>query len=111
VAVNAAGDAGAGRLWIKATAPWSAIYQAGKSTFTYVSDLPAHAADDAVAALAAAGRPVSQVGLDHGVAADSGPETRGSGDELADESVVERLERGLRRLALHLDKMTGHLAR
>ncbi|MFJ5698239.1 anti-sigma factor [Arthrobacter sp. NPDC093139] len=107
VAVNAAGPAGAGRLWIKATAPWSAIYQTGRSTFTYVSDLPAHAADDAVAALAAAGRPVSQVGLDHGVAADPGPETRGSGDE----SVVERLERGLRRLALHLDKMTGHLAR
>ncbi|MDQ1596065.1 MAG: hypothetical protein QOH40_2621 [Arthrobacter pascens] len=122
VAVNAAGTAGTGRLWIKAAAPWSAIYQTGRSTFTYVSDLPANAADDAVAALAAAGGTAGQgaavqgaagrsgahpVGLDYGAGAASRPDTPRAGDE----SVGERLERGLRKLALHLDKMTGHLAR
>ncbi|MDR6556142.1 hypothetical protein J2809_000473 [Arthrobacter pascens] len=127
VAVNAAVTAGAGRLWIKAAAPWSAIYQTGRSTFTYVSDLPANAADDAVAALAAAGGAPGQgtadqgaagqgtagrsgahpVGLDYGAGAASRPDAPRAGDE----SVAERLERGLRKLALHLDKMTGHLAR
>ena len=117
VAVNAAGTAGTGRLWIKAAAPWSAIYQTGRSTFTYVSDLPANAADDAVGALAVAGGAAGQgaagqggadqVGLDYGAGAASRPDTPRSGDE----SVAERLERGLRKLALHLDKMTGHLAR
>ena len=132
VAVNAAGTAGTGRLWIKAAAPWSAIYQTGRSTFTYVSDLPANAADDAVAALAAAGGAADlsaadlsavgqgatdqgagsrsgahQVGLDYGAGSASRPDMPRSGDE----SVAERLERGLRKLALHLDKMTGHLAR
>lgn len=115
VAVDAAGEAVDGRLWIRASAPWSAIYQTAGTTFTYVADLPAQSADDAVAALAAAGRAAGQeaadqdvpdqAGMDQGVAAGTEVAVGGSGNE----SVVERLERGLRRMARHLEKMTGQL--
>ena len=110
VAVDAAGEAFDGRLWIRASAPWSAIYQTAGTTFTYVADLPARSADDAVAALAAAGRAADQeaadqAGTDQGVAAGTEVAVGGSGSE----SVVERLERGLRRMARHLEKMTEQL--
>jgi hypothetical protein len=104
VAVDA-GNA-AGRLWIRASAPWSAIYQTTRTTFTYVSDLPANAADDAVPALAVAGAAVSQGTGDPGIAADAAASPGSSGNE----SVLERLDRGLRRMARQVGKMTERLA-
>lgn len=117
---------GHGRLWVKASAPWSAIYQTAHSTFTFVSDLPADVADDALAVLSAAdgdwgrsggnrARPeegVLEPGLlapgerDQGVAAAADP--RSSAGSAGSEEVTERLQRGLRKVALQLDKMTGH---
>lgn len=124
VAVDAAGEAFDGRLWIRAAAPWSAIYQTPRTTFTYVSDLPAHSADDAVAALVAAAGgatdrdapdrdaadqdAANRGGTVQGVAAGAGTDAAVGGS--ANESVVERLERGLRRMARHLEKITEHLA-
>jgi hypothetical protein len=107
VAVDA-GKAVGGRLWIRVSAPWSAIYQTGRTTFTYVSDLPANAADDAVPALAVAGAAVSQGTGEPGIAADAAPDASPGGS--GNESVVERLERGLRRIARQVGKMTEHLA-
>ena len=85
------GDAG-GRLWIKTAAPWSAIYQASGTTFTYVSDLPADAADDAVAALAAAG-----LATHAGIVATARPEA--GWDNPGAESILDRMGRGLRKMA------------
>ncbi len=87
-----------GRVWVKAGSPWSAIYQTSGSTFTYVSDLPAAAADDAVAMLAGPGNmagPGLAAGADAagGAAATEGP---------VPETAVERVERGLRKMARQL---------
>jgi hypothetical protein len=106
---------GNGRLWVKASAPWSAIYQTAGSTFTYVSDLPANVADDALAVLSAADDAWSRGGKGHvhvedgawepGVSAAAGsPSSAGSPGE----EVTERLQRGLRKMALELGDMTGH---
>ena len=107
--------AGNGRLWVKASAPWSAIYQTARSTFTYVSDLPANVADDAVAVLSAADGDWSRGGKGHvgvedgawepgvSAAADS-PSSVGSPGS---EEVTERLQRGLRKMVLQVDNMTG----
>ena len=46
---------GNGTLWINASAPFRAIYQTSGATLTYVADLPAEQAHDAVAALMQAG--------------------------------------------------------
>lgn len=83
-----------GRVWVKAGPPWSAIYQTPQSTFTYVSDLPASSADDAVAMLADAGSAPAP-GLAAGTAQGAGPAAQGS----AQENVIERVERGLRKIA------------
>ncbi len=111
-------DSGAGnaRLWVKASAPWSAIYQTGRSTFTYVSDLPANVADDALAVLSAADGAWSRGGGNHvpvedgawepGVSAAADPGS--SAGNPGSEEVTERLQRGLRKIALQLDHMTGH---
>jgi hypothetical protein len=107
VAVDA-GNAAGGMLWIRASAPWSAIYQTARTTFTYVSDLPANAADDAVPALAVAGAAVSQGTGDPGIAADAGPVASPGGSD--SESVLERLERGLRSMVRQVGKMTERLA-
>ncbi|KRE44646.1 hypothetical protein ASG92_13375 [Arthrobacter sp. Soil736] len=92
VAVGAAGGEAGGRLWIKAAAPWSAIYQASGTTFTYMSDLPADAADDAVAALAAAG-----LAADPGLVANARPDA--GADSPGAESILDRVGRGLRKMA------------
>ena len=97
VAVGAAGSETGGKLWIKAAAPWSAIYQASGTTFTYMSDLPAEAADDAVAALAAAG-----MATDRGLAASARPDA--AADHSGAESILDRLERGLRKMARQFPK-------
>jgi hypothetical protein len=97
VAVAAAGSEAGGRLWIKAAAPWSAIYEASGTTFTYTSDLPAEAADDAVAALAAAG-----LATDPGLVANARPDA--GADHAGTESILDRLERGLRKLARQFPK-------
>lgn len=97
VAVGAAGGEAGGRLWIKAAAPWSAIYQASGTTFTYMSDLPADAADDAVAALAAAG-----VATDPGLVANARPVA--GADHPGAESILDRIERGLRKMARQFPK-------
>jgi hypothetical protein len=111
VAVDGSGDEGGGRLWVKASAPWSAIYQTAHSTFTYVSDLPANAADDALAVLAATdgGRGAGiQAGVEQGGPAAAGSETSAAGTGA--EPATERLQRGLRKMAIQLDKLTGHPA-
>lgn len=112
----AGSGAGNGRLWVKASPPWSAIYQTARSTFTYVSDLPANVADDALAVLSAAGGAWGRSGGNHvrvedgvlepGVSAAA--DSRTSASSAGSEEVTERLQRGLRKLALQLDYMTGH---
>lgn len=92
VPVAAAGGDAGGRLWIKTAAPWSAIYQASGTTFTYVSDLPADAADDAVAALAAA-----SLATHSGIVATARPEA--GEDNPGAESILDRMGRGLRKMA------------
>ena len=94
VAADLPGATADGQVWVKAGPPWSAIYQTPRSTFTYVSDLPATSADDAVAMLAGAGSAASP-----GVAA--GTDAAG-GTAAAQETVVDRLERGLRKIARQL---------
>lgn len=68
-----------GTLWINAAAPFRAIYQTSRATFTYVADLPPEQADDAVAALMRAG-----AGAPAGLPVPAG--------------VPERMERGLGRI-------------
>ena len=95
VAADMPGTTTGGRVWVRAGSPWSAIYQTPRSTFTYVSDLPATAADDAVAMLAGPGAAAGP-GLAAGTEASAGtPAAEGS----AQESVVDRVERGLRKIA------------
>ena len=57
-----------GLLWINASAPWKAIYQTSDVTFTYISDLPAEAADDAVAELIGSGTATAAASVDGGPA-------------------------------------------
>jgi hypothetical protein len=95
VAAAMPGTTADGHVWVKAGPPWSAIYQTSRSTFTYVSDLPATAADDVVAMLAGSGStagPGLAASTDEGAAATAvqGP---------APETVVDRIERGLRKMA------------
>jgi hypothetical protein len=70
---------GSGTLWINASAPFRAIYQTSGATFTYVADLPAEQADDAVTAL-----------MQAGTGTPAGPPVPGG--------VPERMERGLGRI-------------
>ncbi|MFE4837999.1 anti-sigma factor [Arthrobacter sp. NPDC056691] len=98
VAAELPGTTADGQVWVKAGSPWSAIYQTSRSTFTYVSDLPAASADDAVAMLAGAGGAASP-GLAAGTAAASGSAgVQGP----AQETAVDRVERGLRKIARQL---------
>jgi hypothetical protein len=102
----AGSGAGNGRLWVKTSAPWSAIYQTAGSTFTYVSDLPANVADDALAVLSAAERAwAGSGGNQAGISASA--DARSSAGSAGSEQVTERLQRGLRRIALQLETMTG----
>ncbi|MEV7131554.1 anti-sigma factor [Arthrobacter sp. NPDC093128] len=83
-----------GLLWINASAPWKAIYQASDVTFTYISDLPAEAADDGVAELIGSVSATAAPSLDRGPA---GPGT----DQVAaaaPEALPARLQRGLGRI-------------
>jgi hypothetical protein len=84
---------GPGSLWINASAPWRAIYQAPGVTFTYMSDLPADTADDGVAELVRSGsvKPVNSI---KDVA---GPAAAGS-TAAAPEDLTARLQRGLGRI-------------
>ena len=78
--------AGPGVLWVRHAAPYTAIYQSGDATFTYVSDLPAERADDGVAAL---------------VQARSAPDVRDHGEDTGDgggNGFAARLERGAGRV-------------
>lgn len=108
---------GNGRLWVKSSAPWSAIYQTAGSTFTYVSDLPANVADDALAVLSAADRAwarsgESQTGVEkHGLFERGVSAAADAHSSARSEEVTERLQRGLRKMALQLDKMTGRPGR
>lgn len=97
VAAEMPGTTADGRVWVKAGTPWSAIYQTPRSTFTYVSDLPATAADDAVAMLAG---PESTAGP--GLAAGTGAAGSMATAGPAQESAVDRVERGLRKMARQL---------
>lgn len=40
-----------GKVWIRSSEPWTAVYTTAGSTFTYESDLPAERADDALPVL------------------------------------------------------------
>ena len=89
--VAGAPAAGGGTLWINTAGLYTAIYQTPTATFTYVSELPAEQADDAVAAL---------VQAPAGTGADAGADTTSgapSGTPAAD-GFAERMERGLGRI-------------
>ena len=99
-----AAGAGPGILWVNHTAPFAAIYQAGETTFTYVSDQPAEEADDGVAALVR-----SRTAATPGTAADLGAAPEGPADgpsavtgdgdgSGAGSSFAVRMERGLGRI-------------
>jgi hypothetical protein len=75
-------DAGNGALWVNPAPPFRAIYQTTAVTYTYMSDLPAEQAADAVAALAGAD------------GATPAPAAR--------EGIGERMERGLGRILARL---------
>ncbi|MBT2594305.1 hypothetical protein [Arthrobacter sp. ISL-72] len=87
------GAAAPGSLWINASAPWRAIYQAPGVTFTYISDLPSAAADDGISELVRAGSttPAGSVegAADPGAAGNAAP---------AAEGLPARLQRGLGRI-------------
>jgi hypothetical protein len=76
-------------LQILAASPWSATYRTQGRTFTYVSDLPAERADDAVPILE---RLSEQAG--EGVAAEVLEEPPAQGAE----PVVHRLQRGVNKI-------------
>lgn len=67
--------AGPGILWVNHAAPFAAIYQAGETTLTYVSDQPAEQADDGVAALVRSGTAAAP-----GTAAELGTAPEGPAD-------------------------------
>lgn len=94
----AAGSAAGGAVWINASAPWRAIYQAPGVTFTYISDLPADSADDGVAELARSSSTTS-VGSPgvpaSGTAGSAAPVTE---RVPATEGLPARLQRGLGRI-------------
>lgn len=75
------GPAPDGRLWVNAAGSYRAIYQTGAATITYVSDLSADKADDALAALMAG----------------PGAAAGGTADPAAAD-IPGRMERGLGRL-------------
>ena len=94
----AAGNAAGGAVWINASAPWRAIYQAPGVTFTYISDLPADSADDGVAELVRSGSttPVRSPGVPaSGTAGSAAP---GTESVPAGEGLPDRLRRGLGRI-------------
>ncbi|WP_426996439.1 hypothetical protein [Pseudarthrobacter sp. N5] len=97
------GTSGGGSLWIKAAAPWTAIYQTSTTTFTYVSDLPPEQADDAVAALVSAGV-VADKGLIAGVEHDADEPGL---SEYGAESFADRVQRGVGRIMGLMPPWTG----
>lgn len=92
-AVSTAADPGAGPnvppLQILASSPWTATYRTQGRTFTYVSDLPAEQADDAVPILQ---RLSEQAG--NGVSAEALGKPRAQDPE----AVVARLQRGVNKI-------------
>ncbi|XAS66288.1 anti-sigma factor [Micrococcaceae bacterium Sec5.7] len=83
-----------GSLWIRTAAPWAAIYRASGTTFTYVSDLPPEQADDAVAVLVHAGATAGEGLFAASQSSAAGPQPVPPGND----SISERLQRGLRRI-------------
>ncbi|MDR6506347.1 hypothetical protein [Arthrobacter oryzae] len=83
-----------GSLWINPSAPWKAIYQTSDVTFTYISDLPADAADDGLAELMSAGSAAAVRSVEGGPA---GPGTDNAAVHAA-EDLPARLKRGLGRI-------------
>jgi hypothetical protein len=73
-------------VWVNGGTPWTAIYEAPGTRFTYVSDLPADRAQDALAVFARAADSTTKVNA--GRHAQDG----------ADDSLVERIQRGLDRI-------------
>lgn len=100
-AAAAAEGAGNGTLWIKPTSPFAAIYRAGDTTFTFLSDQPAEQASAGVAALVRSRSSAARAAGDGaaggpgipGGSADGGIPASGAGPD-----VVGRLERGLARI-------------
>jgi hypothetical protein len=92
-------------LWVNRATPWTAIYEAPGTMFTYVSDLPPERADDALIALAAAaagsGKPLTEGSAQE---AAGGPAGSAQGDAATGsaredgDSLVDRFQRGLRRI-------------
>ena len=79
---SAAPESGNGTLWVNPAPPYRAIYQTSEATYTYVSDLPAEQADDAVTALARV--------------------SSGTAVSASRDGIPERIERGLGRILEHL---------
>lgn len=86
-----------GVLWINASAPWKAIYQTSDVTFTYISDLPADAADDGVAELIRSGSATTAVRTVEGGPAGPGTDSGAAPGVAAPaaEGLPARLHRGL----------------
>lgn len=83
-----------GELRVTSTEPWTATYQTPAGTLTYQSDLPADQADDAVALLKKLSALAAE-GVNAGATTEAGPAQAGARDE----SVSERLQRGIRKIA------------
>lgn len=96
---------GGGSLWVNPGTPWTAIYQAPGTTFTYVSDLPPEKADDGLiplstAAAVSADSARGGQGRDVGAApTEVGPKdaVTGSAPEAGD-PLADRFLRGLQRM-------------
>ncbi|CAN7429279.1 anti-sigma factor [Arthrobacter sp. LjRoot78] len=94
----AAGSAAGGAVWINASAPWRAIYQAPGVTFTYISDLPADSADDGVAELVRSGSTTSVRSPEVPATGTAGSAAPGTESVPAGEGLPDRLQRGLGRI-------------
>jgi hypothetical protein len=92
---GAAGQPAAdGELRISSSQPWTATYQTPAGTLTYKSDLPAEQADDVVPLLKELSTLAAE-GINTGVTAE--PEADQA--SAPDESLSDRLQRGIRKIA------------
>ncbi|MBT2531950.1 anti-sigma factor [Arthrobacter sp. ISL-48] len=83
-----------GELRISSSEPWTATYQTPAGTLTYKSDLPAEQADDAIPLLKELSALAAE-GINTGVTVEPAAAQSGAPDE----SLGDRLQRGIRKIA------------
>ena len=82
-----------GSVSIRSSAPWTAVFQGSGRTLTYVSDLPADRADDALPVLQRLSK-LADSGVSAGLTPEPGAAVGGPGAE----PLGERLQRGMEKL-------------